>query len=385
MIRDALPDEVRESLEARNAASAATSGASFETRRFATLLRMRACFPAKPQDENLLLPIAVTDPNDTPTQTAAESALSPALRGIGWMIACGVLFGVLNTAQKFLAHEMHPPQVLCLRYLVGSAVLLPFVARAGWDAYRPGHLPLLVLRGSVHLVGTIIWFLVLPHVTLAENSAIGFTGPIFMMLGAWLFLGERMDAMRWAAVLVAFAGVLIVLAPGLAEANLGTIYSVWLLVASPIFAISFLMSKTLTRYDRPEAIVFWLGIMVGVLSLPFALTRIALTDSRGRGGVLLAVADDHAMGLAARLRAGRIERPLLHDARLPHRRRFGRAAGALPRPGVGLATRLHRIRAHADRVGARRRQRDLRRHPVDRAARGAAGGGVNPRPVPDSE
>jgi drug/metabolite transporter (DMT)-like permease len=222
---------------------------------------------------------SVTDPNDTPAPTAAASALSPALRGIGWMIACGVLFGVLNTAQKFLAHEMHPPQVLCLRYLVGSAVLLPFVARAGWHAYRPGHLPLLVLRGSVHLVGTIIWFLVLPHVTLAENSAIGFTGPIFMMLGAWLFLGERMDAMRWAAVLVAFAGVLIVLAPGLAEANLGSIYSVWLLVASPIFAISFLMSKTLTRYDRPEALVVWLGIMVGVLSLPFALTRIALTDT----------------------------------------------------------------------------------------------------------
>jgi drug/metabolite transporter (DMT)-like permease len=221
----------------------------------------------------------VNEPHDTGAQTATESALSPALRGIGWMVACGVLFGVLNTAQKFLAHEMHPPQVLCLRYLVGSAVLLPFVARAGWEAYRPHHLSLLTLRGAVHLIGTIIWFSVLPHVTLAENSAIGFTGPIFMMLGAWLFLGERMDAMRWAAVLVAFAGVLIVLAPGLAEASLGTIYSVWLLLTSPIFAISFLMSKTLTRTERPEAIVFWLGIMVGTLSLPFALSRIALTET----------------------------------------------------------------------------------------------------------
>jgi drug/metabolite transporter (DMT)-like permease len=220
----------------------------------------------------------VNDPHDTREQTAA-GALSPTLRGIAWMTACGILFGVLNTAQKYLAHEMHPPQVLCLRYLVGSAVLLPFVVRAGWAAYRPGHLPLLVLRGSVHLLGTIIWFQVLPYVTLAENSAIGFTGPIFMMLGAWLFLGERMDVMRWAAVLVAFAGVLIVLAPGLAEANLGTIYSAWLLLASPIFAVSFLMSKMLTRYDRPEAIVFWLGIMVGLLSLPFAISRIRFADA----------------------------------------------------------------------------------------------------------
>jgi drug/metabolite transporter (DMT)-like permease len=91
-----------------------------------------------------------------PPPPKAESALSPALRGIGWMMACGMLFGLLNAAQKFLAHELHPPQVLCLRYLVGSAVLLPFVVRAGWEAYRPHNLSLLTLRGAVHLLGTII-------------------------------------------------------------------------------------------------------------------------------------------------------------------------------------------------------------------------------------
>jgi drug/metabolite transporter (DMT)-like permease len=245
---------------------------------FWTILR-DARLRRAPQDEGELRVASVTDPKDSSTRAGAARALTPALRGIGWMVASGALFSLLNAAQKFLAHELHPPQVLCLRYLAGSAVLLPFIVQAGWAAYRPAHLPLLMLRGSVHLVGTIIWFLVLPHVTLAENSAIGFTGPIFMMLGAWLFMGERMDAMRWAAVLVAFAGVLIVLAPGLVEANLGTVYSLWLLVASPIFAISFLMSKALTRYDRPEAIVFWLGIMVGLLSLPFALSRITLTDT----------------------------------------------------------------------------------------------------------
>lgn len=190
------------------------------------------------------------------------------------MVACGLLFGVLNGAQKFLAHELHPPQVMCLRYLVGSTLLLPFVLRGGWAAYRPGHLPLLLIRCGVHVVGTIIWFSVLPYVTLAENSAIGFTGPIFMMLGAWLFLGERMHAARWAAVLIAFAGVLIVLAPGLVYADFGTVYTLWLLTTAPIFAISFLMSKTLTRYDRPDAIVFWLGVIVGILALPFAIYTI---------------------------------------------------------------------------------------------------------------
>ena len=196
------------------------------------------------------------------------------------MVACGLLFGLLNTAQKFLTHQMHPPQVLCLRYLVGSLVLVPFVIQAGWEIYRPHHLPLQLTRCGIHLIGSTIWFLVLPHVTLAENTAIGFTGPIFMMLGAWLFLGERMQPERWAAVLIAFVGVLIVVWPSLSEADLGSVYSLWLLLASPLFAASFLISKTLTRYDRPDAIVFWLGVMVGVLSIPFAIYRISWGGDR---------------------------------------------------------------------------------------------------------
>jgi len=133
--------------------------------------------------------------------------------------------------------------------------------------------PLHFYRGGFHAAGALIWFTVLPYVTLAQNAAIGFTGPIFMMLGAWLFFGEKMHAARWAAVFVAFAGVLILLWPGLAASDVGSIYSMWLLLSAPLFAGSFLISKRLTRYDSPEAIVFWLGILMGVISLPFAISE----------------------------------------------------------------------------------------------------------------
>jgi drug/metabolite transporter (DMT)-like permease len=200
---------------------------------------------------------------------------NPIVQGLVWMIASGFLFGILNTTQKVLTHQMHPPQVVCLRYLVGSLLLIPFIMHAGWAAYRPRRFRLHVYRGGFHVAGALIWFTVLPYVTLAQNSAIGFTGPIFMMLGAWLFFGEKMYAARWAAVAIAFAGVLIVLWPGLVNSDIGSFYSMWLLLSSPLFAGSFLISKTLTRYDTPEAIVFWLGIMMGVMSIPFAIWSIA--------------------------------------------------------------------------------------------------------------
>jgi drug/metabolite transporter (DMT)-like permease len=203
--------------------------------------------------------------------------LTPVVQGIAWMTACGFLFGILNTTQKVLTHQMHPPQVVCLRYLVGSLILVPFVLRAGWTVYRPRRFSLHLYRGLFHVAGALIWFTVLPFVTLAQNAAIGFTGPIFMMLGAWLFFGEKMYAARWAAVIVAFVGVLIVVWPGLVESDVASIYSLWLLATAPLFAASFLISKTLTRYDTPEAIVFWLGIMMGAFSLPMAFVAVGWT------------------------------------------------------------------------------------------------------------
>jgi drug/metabolite transporter (DMT)-like permease len=201
-------------------------------------------------------------------------SIPPALVGFSWMLAAGLLFGVLNALQKLLSHELYPPQVACLRYLVGSVVLLPLVMRAGWIVYRPRNVRLQLLRGGVHGVGCILWFAALPFVTLAQNAAIGFTGPIFMMLGAWLFLAERMYPSRWVAVLVAFLGVVVVLWPDLIRVDLGSVYTLLLLCAAAVFATSFLISKRLTRYDAPEAIVFWLGIMVSFLTLPFALVGV---------------------------------------------------------------------------------------------------------------
>jgi drug/metabolite transporter (DMT)-like permease len=194
-----------------------------------------------------------------------------AVRAVLWMLASGALFGVLNTIQKYLTHNIPPPEVVCLRYVVGSFILLPLLLHAGWALYRPRRVDLHLLRGGFHIAGSLIWFMVLPHVTLAQASAIGFTGPIFMMIGASMFLGERMYAARWIAVLAAFAGLLIVVWPGLMAADIDSLPSLGLLAASPLMAGSFLISKVLTRYERPEAIVFWLGIMIGLGTLPVAL------------------------------------------------------------------------------------------------------------------
>ena len=205
----------------------------------------------------------MTPPSGRPTRAAT-------LRGMAWMALAGLLFCLLNAIGRWLAQELDPFQTQFLRYLAGIVVLLPFVLRTGLAAWRPHDLRGQGWRGLVHTSGLLLWFWALPHVPLADMTAIGFTGPIFIMAGAVLFLGEPMVRARWIAAGFGLIGVMVVVAPQFTGTG-GGFWSLVMLASSPLFAASFLITKALTRRDRPEVIVAWQAITVSVFTLPFAL------------------------------------------------------------------------------------------------------------------
>jgi drug/metabolite transporter (DMT)-like permease len=195
--------------------------------------------------------------------------LDPVLRGLLWSIAAGLLFTVLNALMRSLTLQLDPFQTQFLRYVFGTLVMLPLVARGGLAAYRPRNVGGQFARGAVHTVGLALWFTAIPHITLADTTAIGFTGPIFIMIGAAWAFGERMRWERWLAALLGLTGVLIVVAPKLSGS--GGPYALLMLASAPVFAASFLITKALTRYERPTVIVVWQSITVTFFSLPLAL------------------------------------------------------------------------------------------------------------------
>ena len=195
--------------------------------------------------------------------------LDPTLRGLLWSVGAGLSFVVLNTLMRGLTLQLDPFQTQFLRYVFGLVVMLPLVARSGMAAYRPRNIPGQFVRGAVHTFGLCLWFAAIPHITLADTTAIGFTGPIFIMIGAAWLLGERMRWERWVAALIGLAGVLIVVAPKLT--GTGGLYTLLMLSSSPVFAASFLITKGLTRYERASVIVVWQSITVALFSLPLAM------------------------------------------------------------------------------------------------------------------
>ena len=197
------------------------------------------------------------------------AALDPVLRGMLWSIAAGISFALLNALLRWMTTELAPMQAQFLRYLFGLLVMLPIMLRQGLARYRPNGLGGQLWRGVVHTSGLMLWFTALPHLSLAYMTAIGFTTPIFIMLGAAIFFREKMRLSRWIAALVGFGGVLVVVGPKLAGGEL--LYALVMLGSAPLFAGSFLITKALTRRDCPAVIVVWQSIVVAGFSLPLAL------------------------------------------------------------------------------------------------------------------
>ncbi|WP_233255004.1 DMT family transporter [Limnohabitans sp. T6-5] len=197
------------------------------------------------------------------------SAWPVAVRGMVWMVLGGMLFSVMNAITRELTLHMDVYQVQFVRYLFGFLVIVPWVLHHGWQAYKPVNMAGQFWRGGVHTVGLCLWFTALPHIHLADVTAIGFSGPIFIMLGAAWFLGEPMHKDRWIAALIGFSGVLVVVLPKMSGS--GGWFNLVMLASTPVFAASFLITKALTRYEKPGVIVLWQALTVSVLSLPMAL------------------------------------------------------------------------------------------------------------------
>lgn len=200
------------------------------------------------------------------------SHLSPTLQGLLWMVASGVFFTFLNALSRALAQAFDPLQTQFLRYFFGFVVLMPWIIRHGWGRYRTSGLGHHVFRAGLHTVALSMWFTALPQIPLADTTALGFTGPLFIMLGAYWFLREPMRWERWAATLMGFVGVLVVVGPKISwgDPSAGG-YHLLMLASAPVFAASFLMTKIQSRNEDPATLLIWQNLMITLLSLPLAL------------------------------------------------------------------------------------------------------------------
>ena len=174
------------------------------------------------------------------------------------MMGAILSFMAMAVAGRELSAVLSTFQILFFRSVVGLAVVAVILSRAGWGQVRTGRPGLQVFRNLAHYIGQFGWFYGIALLPLAQVVAIEFTVPIWTAVLAVLVLGERLTWPRILAIAVGFAGILIILRPGLVSVSLA---SLAVLAAAVGYASSNTMTKLLTRTDTPLAILFYMSVV----------------------------------------------------------------------------------------------------------------------------
>lgn len=188
--------------------------------------------------------------------------------GILWMLVTGLCFVAVTALVKVMGVGMPPAQSAFLRYVIGSVFLLPLVLPAMRRAQLTRrHWTLFGVRGTMHAVGVILWFFAMTRIPLAEVTAMNYLSPVYVTIGAAVFLGEKLAFRRIAAVLAALVGTLIILRPGFREISPGHLA---MLVAGVVFGGSYLLAKVTADEVNPGVVVGMLSVIVTITLAPFA-------------------------------------------------------------------------------------------------------------------
>jgi len=190
------------------------------------------------------------------------------LRGAVWMLLAAICFAAMNGVIRYLSADLHPFVLAFFRNLVGLMFMLPWILRGFGAGLKTDHLGLHFLRSLIGLTAMLGWFWALAHMPLAEAVALNFTMPLFTTLLAIPLLGEVVRLRRWAATVVGFVGVLVILRPG-AEAISDT--SLIVLAASVFMASAGIAIKKLSRTETNNAIVAYMVIFMTPMALVPAL------------------------------------------------------------------------------------------------------------------
>ena len=190
--------------------------------------------------------------------------LSVQTRATCLMIMALFMFTVMGICIRLSAAHLPVIEVVFFRNFLAVLILLPLVARAGFGSLRMKRPKLFFLRAAINAVGMFCGFTALTLIPLAQMTALSFTTPLFVTIGAVLFLGEVIRARRIAAICVGFLGTLIILQPGVVDITSGALLA---LISALTIAMASLIVKTLTRSESQHAIVTWMVVMQAPLAL----------------------------------------------------------------------------------------------------------------------
>ena len=212
-----------------------------------------------------------TLPLTPPSGHRRSAGYEQATRGILLILAAVFMFSILNVLIKILTARYPVTEVLFFRNLTALVPAALMVSASGGITVLKtrrlsGHLG----RSLIGLLTMVLLFWAIALLPLADATALWFSGPLFLTALSVPLLGEPVGIHRWSAVVVGFAGILIMVRPGDGVVELGALVA---LSAAVCYALAMIGVRRLSTTENPVTTVFYftlLGTLLSAATLPFA-------------------------------------------------------------------------------------------------------------------
>lgn len=190
---------------------------------------------------------------------AAAPARHPTEIAMAMMVLAMMLVPAIDAIAKFLTDTLAPAQIAWARFFFQMLFLIPLALR-GERLVQLADTPLHLLRGVLIALATICFFTALTVMPLADNIAIFFVEPLILSLLAGVLLKEGIGWRRLAAIVVGFAGAMLIVRPSFAAFG---VYALLPLAAATFFAFYLLLTRMLGAHT--DAVMMQVSAGVGGL------------------------------------------------------------------------------------------------------------------------
>ncbi len=184
------------------------------------------------------------------------------------MLGSTLFFGLMAVSIKLASATLHTFEIAFFRNFFGVIAALPLLLKHGPGLLKTTQLPRYFIRCLIGIVSMFCGFWAIGHLPLAQAVSLSYSTPLFVTIAAVWFLHEQVRARRWAAVVIGFVGVLVIVRPGSASFTAGSLVALSAAVLSGIVAIQI---KQLSATEPADRIVLWTTMLWVPMSLGPAL------------------------------------------------------------------------------------------------------------------
>ena len=190
--------------------------------------------------------------------------VSSNIRGAASLLLAMLIFSLQDIAVKWIGGDYSVLEIVLLRSLIALPCTFLFLRYEGIRGLpTTQRVGLEYLRGFFLFLSFTTYMLGLAALPLADIAAIRNSGPLMITFLSVVWLGEKVGPRRWIALFVGFLGVLLIVQPGSATFNLGSIF---VLSATLFYALSVMITRKLQTTDSSATMAYFSSLVYLVAS-----------------------------------------------------------------------------------------------------------------------